>query len=187
LTTAEALDTIRNVGTVRAAEGKLKLVFPMRMRDSLAPALVILRANRMTALALVGQKTTPGDKEQHWQIWDEWKAAALNRLFELQGVLGEPGRITAATVRHGRLQEHLLEMERGECQEKEEHRCSVTSDEPHDKGYWGPNGIDLSRWGPSCGRGFVSNPRFGANRLVIPRTNRATTRKWRELDARAGE
>jgi hypothetical protein len=126
LTTAEALDTIRNVGTVRAAEGKLKLVFPTQMRASLTPALAILRANRLEALALVGQKTTPEDREQeqeqrgeqdrehHWQIWDEWKAAMLNRLFELQGVLGQPSRITAATVRHGRLQEHLLEMERGE-------------------------------------------------------------------------
>lgn len=33
--------------------------------------------------------------------WAEWKAAALNRLLEEQGVTGKPGRITAATVRHG--------------------------------------------------------------------------------------
>lgn len=33
--------------------------------------------------------------------WAEWKAAALNRLFQQQGVTGRPGRITAATVRHG--------------------------------------------------------------------------------------
>lgn len=33
--------------------------------------------------------------------WAEWKAAALNRLFQEQGTSGEPGRITAATVRHG--------------------------------------------------------------------------------------
>jgi hypothetical protein len=33
--------------------------------------------------------------------WAEWKAAALNRLFQEQGVTGQPGRITAATVRHG--------------------------------------------------------------------------------------
>jgi len=32
--------------------------------------------------------------------WAEWKAAALNRLFREQGVMGKPGRITAATVRH---------------------------------------------------------------------------------------
>jgi len=33
--------------------------------------------------------------------WAEWKAAALNRLFQGQGTSGQPGRITAATVRHG--------------------------------------------------------------------------------------
>jgi len=33
--------------------------------------------------------------------WAEWKANELNRLFQEQGVTGEPGRITAATVRHG--------------------------------------------------------------------------------------
>ena len=31
----------------------------------------------------------------------EWKAAALNRLSHEQGTTGRPGRITAATVRHG--------------------------------------------------------------------------------------
>ncbi|HJT89213.1 MAG TPA: hypothetical protein VJ732_15200 [Bryobacteraceae bacterium] len=35
--------------------------------------------------------------------WAEWKAAALNRLFQQHGVTGRPGRITAATVRHGEL------------------------------------------------------------------------------------
>src|ERR1035441_8958927 len=29
---------------------------------------------------------------------------------------------------------------------------SVT-DQPYDLAYWGPGGIDLSRWGPSCRRG----------------------------------
>jgi hypothetical protein len=33
--------------------------------------------------------------------WAEWKAATLNRLFQEQGATGKPGRITAATVRHG--------------------------------------------------------------------------------------
>jgi hypothetical protein len=33
--------------------------------------------------------------------WAEWKAAALNRLFQEQGVTGQLGRITAETVRHG--------------------------------------------------------------------------------------
>jgi hypothetical protein len=33
--------------------------------------------------------------------WAEWKAAALNRLFQEHGAFGKAGRITAATVRHG--------------------------------------------------------------------------------------
>jgi hypothetical protein len=33
--------------------------------------------------------------------WAEWQAATLNRLFQEQGATGQPGRITAATVRHG--------------------------------------------------------------------------------------
>jgi hypothetical protein len=33
--------------------------------------------------------------------WADWKAEALNRLFQNQGVTKRPGRITAATVRHG--------------------------------------------------------------------------------------
>jgi len=33
--------------------------------------------------------------------WAEWKATALNRLFQEQGTSGQPGRITAETVRHG--------------------------------------------------------------------------------------
>jgi len=33
--------------------------------------------------------------------WAEWKAEALNRLFQEQGVTGLTARITAATVMHG--------------------------------------------------------------------------------------
>jgi hypothetical protein len=40
----------------------------------------------------------------------------------------------------------------------------------------------ISEWGASCGRGFVSNSRFGKNQPVIPRTNRKRTRKWRQLN-----
>jgi hypothetical protein len=40
----------------------------------------------------------------------------------------------------------------------------------------------FEEWGCSCGRGFVSNARFGPNQPVIPRTSHATTRKWRAPD-----
>lgn len=37
--------------------------------------------------------------------WAQWKAAELNRLFHQQGVTGQPGRITAATVLQGERQQ----------------------------------------------------------------------------------
>ena len=40
-------------------------------------------------------------RSEVWLSWAEWKARELNRLFQEQGVTGQPGRITAATVRHG--------------------------------------------------------------------------------------
>lgn len=40
----------------------------------------------------------------------------------------------------------------------------------------------LSEWGAFCGRGFISDSRFGDG-LVIRRTNRETTRKWRSVKA----
>jgi hypothetical protein len=39
--------------------------------------------------------------EQEGMSWFAWQAATLNRLFLEQGVTGQPGRITAETVRHG--------------------------------------------------------------------------------------
>jgi hypothetical protein len=39
--------------------------------------------------------------ENNGMSWPEWKATALNRLFEELGTSGQPGRITAATVMHG--------------------------------------------------------------------------------------
>ena len=35
----------------------------------------------------------------------------------------------------------------------------------------------IGEWGGACGRGFVSDARFGSGQ-VIKRTNRETTRKW---------
>jgi hypothetical protein len=37
----------------------------------------------------------------HGVPWAEWKAAALNLLFQDQGVTREPGRISAVTILHG--------------------------------------------------------------------------------------
>jgi hypothetical protein len=45
--------------------------------------------------------------------WSEWKAAALNRLFREYGTSGQPGRITAETVRHGECMEQLEQRRKG--------------------------------------------------------------------------
>ena len=42
--------------------------------------------------------------------WAEWKAGALTRLFQEQGVTGRPGRITAATVLHGERKRQLRDL-----------------------------------------------------------------------------
>jgi hypothetical protein len=47
----------------------------------------------------------PAELGRVFGSWAEWKAAALNRLFQEQGVIGKPGHITAATVRDGAKQD----------------------------------------------------------------------------------
>ena len=39
-------------------------------------------------------------RREVWLSWAEWKAQSLNRLFQEQGLTGQPGRITVETVRH---------------------------------------------------------------------------------------
>lgn len=42
---------------------------------------------------------------------------------------------------------------------------------------------DISTWGPECGRGFVSSERFARpGDIVIKRTNREVTRRWRKCN-----
>jgi hypothetical protein len=48
-----------------------------------------------------GSKQESAPEPERGIPWAEWKAAALNQLFREQGVTGQPGRITAATVLHG--------------------------------------------------------------------------------------
>jgi hypothetical protein len=130
VTVQDAIHEVRKVGTIRAENGKLKLRFPEPAQAHLEAAIETLRHNREAALrtlttpetdpaaippaanwpralselaAEVGQRS--GDPEaarrEVWVDWYEWKAAALNRLFQEQGTSGQPGKITAATVRHG--------------------------------------------------------------------------------------
>jgi hypothetical protein len=41
--------------------------------------------------------------------WADWQAAELNRLFQELGATGQPGRITAATVRHAEAGRELVD------------------------------------------------------------------------------
>jgi len=123
VTVTEALETIRQVGVVEVSGDRLKLRFPEDSRADLQPAIETLRSGKPEALRLLGGNppaghwpeslreladevsNATGDPERAqrevWMSWYEWKAAALNRLFQEQGVTGQPGRIPAATVRHG--------------------------------------------------------------------------------------
>jgi hypothetical protein len=128
MTVQEAIDEVQRVGTIQAEKGKLKLRFPEPERVRLGRAIEILRCNRESALRALKTESNPAEVPpavewspslsalavEVWQAsgdpaaarllwvdWCEWKAAALNRLFLEQGVTKQPGRITAATVRHG--------------------------------------------------------------------------------------
>jgi len=50
-------------------------------------------------------KVRRGPERETGVSWTEWKAVALNQLFQEQGRTGEPGRITAETIRHGEAHE----------------------------------------------------------------------------------
>jgi hypothetical protein len=70
-----------------------------------APPAAVQACSPAASTWAEGRAQEPGASEgaEHEQgvSWAEWKAAALNRLFQEQGVTGQPGRITAATVRDG--------------------------------------------------------------------------------------
>jgi hypothetical protein len=127
MTLHEAIGEVRRVGSIRAENGKLKLRFPEAERERLGVAIEALRQNRDAALEALtsgessatipaletwpeslrdlaeerGQQTGDSEtaREGVWISWCKWKARALNRLFLEHGLTGEPGRITAETVR----------------------------------------------------------------------------------------
>lgn len=130
MTVHDAIQEIRKVGTIRVENGKLKVRFPESERARLEPAIETFRQNRETVLkTLNGAESSPspippaaewpqslselaaevgqhsGDieaaRQEVWMDWCDWKASALNQLFREQGFTRQPGRITAATVRHG--------------------------------------------------------------------------------------
>jgi hypothetical protein len=126
MTLCEAIEEIRRVGTLRVQGGKLKIRFPESQCEHLAAAIEALRQDRQAALQSLSdatavppltkwpeslrdlaqeRATTSGDHaaacREVWISWAEWKARQLNRLFLDHGATGQPGRITAETVRRG--------------------------------------------------------------------------------------
>jgi hypothetical protein len=76
--------------------------------------------------------------------WAEWKAATLTRLFLEQGATGQPGRITASTIRRG--ESPLGEAARvcsGAEMEKCEHERVLAGTEPAGRNGTDRNGDDL--------------------------------------------
>jgi len=55
----------------------------------------------LTQLSVSGPATLQRDIPTSRRSWADWKAEALNRLFQEQGCTGQRGRITPATARHG--------------------------------------------------------------------------------------
>ena len=53
------------------------------------------------AINPIGSEVDSASRRERLMSWSEWKAACLNRLFLEQGAIGQSGRITAETVRHG--------------------------------------------------------------------------------------
>jgi hypothetical protein len=103
VTVAEALKAIQHVGAVESHSGKLKLRFPESERAALQPAIETLRSGKAEAIALLSRTDPARAHATDADVipWAAWKAAKLNRLFQEKGVTGQPGRVTAATVRHG--------------------------------------------------------------------------------------
>jgi hypothetical protein len=123
MTIHEAIEEIRQFGTIGAENGKLKLRFPETERARLEPAIDILRSNRQFALETIsGAGVIPplerwpeslreladeravAARKEVWISWAEWKAQALNRLFREQGTLAQSGRIRVETIQHGETQ-----------------------------------------------------------------------------------
>jgi len=82
---------------------KVRILVDRAESEPTKPSKPIAKGPAESSGGFVG--ATPGDfskiEEPRGKTWAVWKAATLNRLFQEQGVTGEPGHITAATVLRG--------------------------------------------------------------------------------------
>ena len=106
MTVEEAVQAVRQFGTLEAHGGGLKLRVRSDAMGKLSPAIEVLRLHKSDALETLGSSRSAmrpaySKDEPVGVPWAEWKAAVLNRLFQQQGVTGELGRITPETIRDG--------------------------------------------------------------------------------------
>lgn len=93
----EALNAARAAGVRIAVDGE-----DLVLRASGPPPATLLQTlslHKGDIISLLRSGADPQTNDD--SSWAELKAGGLNRLFRDQGKTGEPGRITAATVRHG--------------------------------------------------------------------------------------
>lgn len=98
---ADALTAVREFGSIRVEGSRLKLRVARAAMSKLAPAIEALLVQKSAVLAMLGSVEQDEHQSPMPTPWAEWKATELNRLFQEEGVVGQPGRITARTVEHG--------------------------------------------------------------------------------------
>ena len=118
-----AIETIKAAGRVRVDGADLIVRFPREHGPEIEAALNTLREHKWEAIRLLVEVPSAEEwpeslrelaeeisadsndpetaRREVWLSWYEWKAQRLNELFRSQGKTGEPGRINAATIRHG--------------------------------------------------------------------------------------
>ena len=95
----EALSAARAAGVGIAVDGE-----DLVLRASAPPPVTMLNALSLRKEDIISLLRSGEDGQTNdGSSWAELKALGLNRLFQEQGRTGEPGRIAAATVRHGEL------------------------------------------------------------------------------------
>jgi hypothetical protein len=93
MTVPDAIRSVQQIGSIRAQNGKLQLRFPKSERQWLESSIDVLRREKAEALAILeGEEghARADSTDSKGVPWADWKAATLNRIFQEQGVTGEP-------------------------------------------------------------------------------------------------
>lgn len=105
------LDIARRVIKEQQQSAELALEMPCPEPEGVPRHESVLKGQGIKVLGSSGSAMpcpTNSEDEPVGVPWAEWKAAELNRLFQQQGLTGELGRITPATVRDGERKERVV-------------------------------------------------------------------------------